>query len=148
MSRCPNGECWVDPGTRLAYPTVYNAYRRTREAQEKPPPRHCGLGPQIDRYVWRRWRGRPAADVDVVLTFRPGTSPRVQRIVSEVLRAIRRGQPAGDAIRHVARRFGLRYAHARAFITAGVVFEMHARHESMAYLGGGLQTSNSPLDWM
>jgi hypothetical protein len=148
MSHRPDVECWVDPGTHLAYPTVYNAYRRTREAQEKSPPRHRGLGPEIDRYVWRHWQGRLAADVDVVLTFRPGTSPRVQRIVSEVLRAIRRGQPAGDAIRHVARRFGLRYAHARAFITAGIGFEMHARHESMAPVGAGPRTANGPLDWM
>src|SRR5262245_38640437 len=103
---------WVEPGTRVAYPTSYWAYRRTREAEEKPPPRHRGFGPEIDRYISRRWRGPVAADVDVVLSFRPEASPRVQRMVGEVLRAIRRGRPAGEAIRHVARRFGLRAAHA------------------------------------
>src|SRR5882724_479667 len=116
MSPSPDAEYWVEPSTRLAYPMSYCAYRRTREAQEKSPPRHCGLGPEIDRCVWRHWRRPAASNVDVVLTFRPGASPRVQRIVGEVLRAIRRGRPASEAIRHVARRFGLRHAHALAFI--------------------------------
>jgi hypothetical protein len=148
MSRRADAECWVDPGTRLAYPTVYAAYRRTRETQEKSPPRHCGLGREVDLYVWRRWQRPRAGDVDVVLTFRPGTSPRVQRIVGEVLRAIRRGQAAGNAIRRVARRFGLRHGHAHAFITAGIGFEIHIRHESMPELGAGLSISNSSLDSM
>src|SRR4051812_46433172 len=106
----------------MPYPTAYGAYRRAREAQEKMPARHCGLGPEVDRHVWRRWR-IPVADVDVVLTLRPDASPRVQRIVSEVLRSIRRGRPAGDAIRCVARRFGLRQSHARAFITKAIALE-------------------------
>jgi len=116
-------ECWVEPGTLVTYPIAYGAYRRAREAQEKTPARHRGLGPEVDRHVWRRWSLPAAADVDVVLTFRPGASPRVQRIVSEVLRSIRRGRPAGDAIRHVARRFGLRHSHARAFITDAIALE-------------------------
>ena len=116
-------ECWVEPGTSMPYPVAYGAYRRAREAQEKTPPRHCGLGAEVDRHVWRRWRMPAASDVDVVLTFRPGASPRVQRIVSEILRSIRRGRPAGDAIRCVARRFGLRQSRARAFITDAIAFE-------------------------
>jgi len=120
----------------------FSAYRRTREAQEKFPPRHRGLGPEIDRYVWRRWQRSPAETVDVVLTFRPGTSPRVQRIVGEVLRAIRRGQPATDAIHQVARRFGLRHANARAFISAGLRFEMLPRHDAMATVGFEASSNN------
>jgi len=145
----PQAESWVEPGTHNEYPTSYLAYRRTREAQEKTPARHCGLGPHVDRYLARRWRGRAASDVDVVLTFRPGAPPRVQRMVVEVLRAIRRGRPAGDAIRHVARRFGLRHAHARAFITAGIDFELRARHDPTAPIGGGPWSSSCVLaDWM
>lgn len=145
----PTADYWVEPGTRVVYPTSYCAYRRTREAEEKPPPRHCGFGPEIDRYIWRRWRGPVAAEVDVVLSFRPGASPRVQRMVGEVLRAIRRGRPAGEAIRHVARRFGLRHAHARAFITAGIAFEMRSRYDAIASLGEGPWPSKSSLvEWM
>jgi hypothetical protein len=119
---------WVEPGTHQEYPMSYLAYRRAREAQEKRPPRHRSFGPEVDRYLSRRWRDIPVLDVDVVLTFRPGTTPRLRRIVAEVLRAIRRGRPAGDAIRHVARRFGLRHARAFALITAGIDFEVLSRH--------------------
>lgn len=115
---------WVDPGTRLAYPTAYADYRRTREAQEKWASRHCALGPEVDRHVWRCWWRPVTPEVDVVLTFRHGVSPRVQRLVGEVLRAIGRGSPASDAIRHVARRFGLRHGQARAFITDAIGFEL------------------------
>jgi hypothetical protein len=115
---------WVDPGTHHEYPMSYTAYRRAREAHEKTPPRHRGLGPYVDRYLARGWRDSVPPDVDVVLTFRPGAPPRLRRIVGEVLRAIRRGRPAGDAIRHVARRFGLRHTRARALITAGIDFEV------------------------
>jgi hypothetical protein len=121
------GRCvasWVDPGTHHEYPTSYTAYRRAREAQEKTPPRHRGLGPDVDRYLARRWRDSVPPDVDVVLMFRPEAPPRLRRIVGEILRAIRRGRPAGDAIRHVARRFGLRHTRARALITAGIDFEV------------------------
>jgi hypothetical protein len=149
MNPSPDAEHWVEPGTRLAYPMSYSAYRRTREAQEKSPPRHRGLGPEIDRYVWRRWQRLAAVDVDVVLSFCPGASPRVQRIVGEVLRAIRRGRPAGEAIRHVARRFGLRHGQARAFITAGLRFEVRARHDPLAPVDAGAWSSSSLLaDWV
>ena len=142
MRPSPNADEWIEPRTHLAYPLSFTAYRRTREAQEKSPPRHRGLGPEIDRYVWRRWQRPPAENVEVVLTFRPGTSPRVQRIVGEVLRAIRRGRPAADAIHHVARRFGLRYANARAFISAGLRFEMLPRHDAMAPVGTEASSNN------
>jgi hypothetical protein len=125
-----NTECWIEPGTRLAYPLSYGAYRRTREAQEKRPPRHRALHPEIDRYVWRSWRWPVVSDVDVVLTFREGVSPRVQRLVGAVLRDIGRGSPATAAIRQVSRRFGLRQGQARAFIAAGIGFELRARDNS------------------
>jgi hypothetical protein len=145
----PDTEHWVEPGTHRMYPLSYWAYRRTREAQEKSPPRHCTLGPEVDRYIWRRWRGPAVSELDVVLTFRPGASPRIQRIVGEVLRAIRRGRPAREAIRRVARRFGLRNAHARAFITDAIAYEMRARVDLMASSREGPWSQSSPpADWM
>ena len=140
-SRSPE-PCWIEPGTGQTYPTFYDAYRRTREAQEKSPPRHRGLGPEVDRRVWQHWRRRWAPDVDVVLTFRTGASPRVQRLVGEVLRCIRRGRPAGEAIRHVGRRFGLRHAQAHAFISSSIAFEIRAQNDQSEF-------SNSSLtDWI
>jgi hypothetical protein len=118
--------CWIEPETGQTYPTSYGEYRRAREAQEKSPARHRGLGPEVDRRVWQHWRQRWEPDVDVVLTFRAGVSPRVHRLVGEVLRSIRRGRPAGEAIRQVARRFGLRHGQAHAFISAAIVFELRA----------------------
>jgi hypothetical protein len=145
----PLTECWMEPGTHRTYPTSYWAYRRTREAQEKTPARHCALGREVDRYAWRRWRGPMASNIDVILTFRPGVSPRIQRIVSEVLRAIRRGRPAPEAIRRVARRFGLRHTHARAFITEAIAYELHARGDLPAQVDGAPCSSPSSLaDWM
>src|SRR6266496_1210623 len=47
---------WIEPGTRQAYPTSYHAYRRAREAEEKPLARHRALGADVDHYLWRRWR--------------------------------------------------------------------------------------------
>ena len=123
---------WVEPGTHQEYPIPYLAYRRAREAQEKRPARHRSFGPEVDRYLSRRWRDSPVPDADVVLTFRPGTPPRLRRIVAEVIRAIRRGRPARDAIRHVARRFGLRHARAYALITAGIDFEVLSRHAEVS----------------
>ena len=130
MTGGANAECWIDPGTRLTYPTAYAAYRRTREAQERWPPRHRMLDIEVDRYAWRSWRRRSGADVDVILTFRDGISPRIQRIVGEVLRNIQRGAPAAAAIRQVARRFGLRQGQARAFITAGIGFALRAQDDA------------------
>jgi len=140
---------WIDPGTQHEYPMSYVAYRRAREAQERTPARHCGLGPYVDRHLSRHWRERAASDIDVVLIFRPGSPPRVQRIVAEVLRAIRRGRPADDAIRRVARRFGLRHARARAFITAGIDYELRVRQDLTASIGGLSWPRSGVLsDWM
>ena len=139
---------WIEPGTHREHPTSYLAYRRAREAQERTPARHCGLGPHVDRLLSRNWPAR-TSDIDVVLTFRPGLPPRVQRIVAEVLRAIRRGRPADDAIRRVARRFGLRHARARAFITAGIDYELRARQDLTAPISETSWPSSSVLaDWM
>jgi len=113
---------WIDPGTREAYPLAYGAYRRKREAQEKRPPRHRQLGPDIDYFLWRRWQTM-ASDVEIVLAVRPDAPLRVQRLVAHVLVAIRRGRSASEAIRRVARQFGLRHGRACAFITAGITFE-------------------------
>jgi hypothetical protein len=119
---------WIEPGTREAYPIAYHAYRRKRESQERMPARHRGLGPDIDHYVWRRCL-TAASDVDIVFAVRPGAPPRIQRIVAEVLCGIRRGRTASEAIRRVARRFGLRHGRARAFITAGITLERQARDD-------------------
>src|SRR4029453_2755402 len=54
---------WAEPGTPHCYPLPYGAYRRTREAQEKPPARHRSLGPDIDHYLWRH--RQLVDDVDV-----------------------------------------------------------------------------------
>jgi len=120
---------WIEPETGDTYPTSYGEYRRRREAQEKPPARHRGLGPEVDRQVWQHWHQRESPELDVVLTFRTGVSPRVQRLVSEVLRSIRRGHPAGEAISKVGRRFGLRHRQAHAFISSAIAFEVRAQHE-------------------
>lgn len=141
ISPVAGSDYWIEPSTQMAYPTSYRAYRRAREAQEKPPPRHCTLGAEIDRYVWRHWQGPAISDVDVILAFRQGAPPRVQRLVGEVLRAIRRGRPAGEAIRHAARRFGLRHARARKFITEGITFEMRERSDAVAFLEAGSRSS-------
>ncbi len=123
---------WVEPGTDNAYPLSYCAYQRTREAEEKAPPRHRTLGPDVDHYVWRRGLGPATPEMKVSLTVRPDAPPRIRRIVGEVLLAIRRGRPAGDAIRHVSRRFGLRQTRTRAFITASIGFEVRVQQDAIA----------------
>ena len=145
ISHGTESEYWVEPRTLRTYPTSYQAYRRAREAQEKPPPRHCTLGAETDRHVWRHWQRPAVSEVDVVLSFHQGAPPRIQRLVSEVLRAIRRGHPAGEAIRQVARRFGLRHARARAFIKAGITFEMRMRHDSVTPLEAASPSSIDTL---
>ena len=116
---------WIEPASRVAYPTGFPAYRRMREAEERPLARHRALGPDIDHYVWRRRGATVTAAVEIVLAVRPDTPPRIRRLVAETLRAIRRGRPAGDAIRQVARRFGLRDSSARGCIRAWI--EMQRR---------------------
>src|SRR5262245_5709865 len=122
---------WIEPETQQTYPTAYLAYRRRREAQERPPARHQRLGFEVDRYAWRWWQARTPASTDVRLMFRDGTSPRIQRMVAEILRGIRRGQAANEAIRRVSRRFGLRQTRTRAFISACLRFEVHPREDQI-----------------
>jgi hypothetical protein len=128
----PDAAYWVEPGTENAYPLSYCAYQRTREAEEKSSPRHRTLGPDVDHYVWRRGLGPGTPEMEVSLTVRSDAPPRIRRIVGEVLLAIRRGQPAGDAIRHVSKRFGLRQTRTRAFITASIGFEVRVQQEAIA----------------
>ena len=125
---------WVEPGTRQTYPMAYRAYRRAREAEESHPARHRVLGSDVEHYLWRRWGGFASPDVDVFLTFRPEAPVRVRRIVVEILRAIRRGRPAGEAIRHVSKRFGLRRTRALEFMTASVLFETRPRQDAASPL--------------
>ena len=98
-------EYWVDPGTDQVYPLAYRAYRQAREAEEKTPALHRTLGPDVDYDVWRRGRSLGASEAEVSLIVRPNAPLRIRRMVAEVLRSIRRGQPPADAIRHVSRRF-------------------------------------------
>lgn len=121
---------WVDPGTDLAYPTSYGEYRRAREAEEKTPARHRALGQDIDRLVWTRGSAQ-CSSREVCLIVRPDTPPRIQRIVAEVLRAIRRGEAVGPAIRYVARRFGLRPMRARALISGSLEIQLRPREDAM-----------------
>jgi hypothetical protein len=127
-------EHWVEPGTSHCYPLPYGAYRRAREAQEKPPARHRALGPDIDHYLWRH--RQLVDDVDVLFIVREGTPPRIRRIIAEILAAIRRGHPANDAIRHVSRRFGLRPGRARALITPCIGFEAQSCLEELSPSSG------------
>jgi hypothetical protein len=122
---------WTEPGTRQTYPLAYEAYRRAREAEEKMPARHRTLGPDVDHYVWRRRQASPE-HVDVLFVVRPDAPHRIRRIVAEILRAIRRGEPAADAIRHVGRRFGLRHTRVRAFLAGSVGFEVQRRAGAVA----------------
>jgi hypothetical protein len=125
------GPCWAEPGTRLTYPLLFEAYRRTREAEDKPLPRHLTLGAATDRHVWNQWRAAPEPEVEVLLTMRADAPPRVRRMVAEVLHAIRRGRPAAQAIRRVSRRFGLRQSRTRACLAACLGFQVRAIREAL-----------------
>jgi len=117
---------WIEPGTGRAYPISYAAYRRAREAEEKPLPRHRRLGPDVDRRLSRCWRSSAAGDVEVVLRVSPAAPPRIRRIVAEVLRSIRRGQSAASAIRGASKRFGLGRRRTLACIASCLGFEVRA----------------------
>lgn len=130
----PRTEQWLEPRTHHAYPVRFEAYRRVREAQERPLPGHRRLGPDVDRYVWQRWGRSPSPDVDIVLTVRTGTPLRIRRLVADVLRAIRGGRPAADAIREVSRRFGLRPARTRACLTGWLAFTVVPRGDALSRL--------------
>lgn len=125
---------WVEPHTRHIYPLGFEAYRRRREAEERPLPGHRVLSPDVDGYVWRRWGNARSPDVEIILKLRAGTSPRIRRLVAEILRVIRRGHSASDAIRQVSRRFGLRQTQARACLAACVGFTTSARGDAISRL--------------
>lgn len=125
---------WIEPRTRHAYPVRYDAYRRMRETQERPLAGHRGLGPDVDHYVWHRWGPGRAPDVEILLTLREDTPARIRRLVGEILRAIRRGRPAADAIREVSRRFGLRPARTRACLAACLGFTALPRGDELSRL--------------
>jgi hypothetical protein len=124
--------CWVEPGTPHTYPLSYEAYRRTREAEERPLPRHQTLGATVDRHVWDRWRLEPTPEVEVRLTLRADAPPRIRRMTAEILRGIRRGRPADEAIRHVSRRFGLRQARVHACLEACLGVQLRPVHDELA----------------
>jgi hypothetical protein len=123
---------WAEPGTPHIYPLSYEAYRRAREAEEGHPPRHQTLGAAVDRQVWDRWRVAPTPEVEVRLTVRGDAPPRIRRMTAEILRAIRRGQSADEAIRHVSRRFGLRQARVQACLEACLGVQLQPIHDNLA----------------
>lgn len=125
---------WVEPHTLDAYPVRYEAYRRIREAQDRRRPGHRALGPDVDHYVWQRWGRTRSPDVEIILVLRAGTPTRIRRLVAEILRAIRRGRPASEAIREVSRRFGLRPARTRACLATCVGFALLPRGDDLSRL--------------
>ena len=138
---------WTEPGTAQAYPFAYEAYRRLRETEEKPLPRHQFLGCEADRHVWRVWRVRPNARVDVLLKLRHNASPRIRRIVAAILASIRRGHSPDEAIRLTAKRFGLRSARVRTCLATHVNFDL--KREDLAPWAPVAATSLYPLgEWL
>jgi len=125
---------WVEPCTGQIYPHAFEAYRRRREAEERPPSRHRGLGPDVEGYIWRRWGARRSPSVEVQLTLRAGTSPRIRCLLTKILDAIRRGRSARDAIRLVSRRFGLRQMQIRSCLAACLRFTTCARGDALSRL--------------
>lgn len=125
---------WVEPRTRHVYPLEFRAYRRRREAEERPLSGHRCLGNDVEAYVWRRWGSTRSPDVETFLTLRADTSPRIRRLVAEILRLIRRGRPAAEAIRRVSRRFGLRQRQARACLATCLGFTTCPRGDAMTRL--------------
>ena len=150
MSVPNNGTaCWAEPGTLHTYPLSFEAYRRAREAEERPLPRHQTLGAAVDHHVWDRWRLPPGPDVQVLLTMRADAPPRVRRMAGEILRAIRRGRSADQAIRDVSRRFGLGQARAQACLAACLGMTVLPLHEDAAPVAQKVPWPFSrPADWM
>jgi hypothetical protein len=125
---------WMEPRTGRVYPLTFAAYRRQREAEEQPRRGHRAFGPYVDSYVWRRWGHARTPDVDIVLTLRAGTSPRIRRLVTETLGLIKRGRSAAAAIRQVSRRFGLRQTRTRACLAACIAFTAWPRGDALTRL--------------
>jgi len=109
---------WREPATHGVYPFAFEAYRARREREERWPARHQRLGTQVDREQWRRWVG----GVPLVVEFevQPTAPPRIQRVIGEILRAIRHGASANEAIRAASRRLRVRPGRVRAWIAAHV----------------------------
>jgi hypothetical protein len=140
---------WADPGTLNTYPLSYEAYRRAREAEERPLPRHQLLGAAVDRHVWDRWRVPRAPEVEVQLIMHPDAPPRIRRMAAEILRAIRRGRPAEEAIRLVSRRFGLRQSRAQACLAACLGVQLRPIDEHLVPAVVAVQWPfSSPADGM
>jgi hypothetical protein len=137
---------WTDPGTAQAYPFAYEAYRRLREAQDKPLPRHQILGGQVDHHVWRRWCLRRSSRVDVLLTLRGETSPRVRRMVAAILASIRRGRAPEEAIRLTSKRFGLPQSRIRACLAASMRVDLQ-RREASPWASGDVPSFCPLGDW-
>ena len=99
--------------------------------------------------MWNRWRVPPTPEVEVLLTVRPDAPPRVRRMAAEILRAIRRGRPADEAIRHVSKRFGLRQARAQACLAACLGVQRRPIHEELGPAALRVQWPfSSPADGM
>jgi hypothetical protein len=125
---------WVEPVSHHIYPLEFEAYRRHREAEERPLSRHRGLGPDVDGYIWRRWGNTRSPDVEIILTLRADTSPRIRHLAAEILRVIRRGRSAEEAIQRVSRRFRLRQTQTRACLAACVGFTTRSRGDAISAL--------------
>jgi len=123
---------WIEPCTGRSYPTNFEAYRRQRETEERPQRAHRTMGPDVDRYVWRRWGSERTDDVEVVLTLRSNTPPRIRRVIGEILRGIRRGATAAFVIQQVSSRFKLRQARMRACLAACLGFTRRARGDALS----------------
>jgi hypothetical protein len=102
--------------TRGLYPFAFEAYRARREREERWPPRHQRLGAQVDREQWRHWA--LPGPVVVELIVRSTAPPRIQRTIGEILRAIRHGASANQAIRAASRRLRVKPMRVRIWLAA------------------------------
>jgi hypothetical protein len=123
---------WIEPCTGKSYPLAFEAYRRQRETEERPHRAHRTMGPDVDEYVWRRWGNERSNDVEVEMTLRPNTPPRIRRLIGEVLRGIRRGATAAFVIQQVSTRFKLRQARMRACLAACLGITKRARGDALS----------------
>jgi hypothetical protein len=115
----PESLGWREPRSHTVYPFGFEAYRRAREREERWPARHQRLGHQVDRQQWREWTSRPASTA-VALEIAHKVPPRIHRVIGAVLRSIRHGQSADQAIRQVSRRLRVKPFRVRAWIAANV----------------------------
>lgn len=109
---------WVEPTTRNAYPLAFEAYRQKREREERWPSRHERLGHQVERHQWQQWTTGP--QIAVTLAMRPTAPPRIQRVIREILRAIRNGRSANQAIHQASQRLRVKSFRVRSWIAAHI----------------------------